>query len=68
MKLVLFSAVWVLGPIIDNAVEPRFRRLAPAAGERASAAFIRVRTQYLALEVTATALFYAIIVLWITRG
>lgn len=64
-KLALFGCVVVLGPIIDNLVEPRFRRLAPPAGESASAEFVRARTQYVALEIAATGLFYAIVVLWV---
>jgi uncharacterized membrane protein len=65
VKLVLFGCVFVLGPIIDNVAEPRFRRLAPPAGEAASPEFLRARTQYLALEIAATGLFYAIVVLWV---
>jgi len=65
VKLVLVGAVWVLGPVIDNVAEPAFRNLAPAAGQTASAAFLQARARYLALEVTATALFYVIIVIWL---
>ena len=65
MKLVLVGAIWVLGPVIDNVVEPKFRQLAPGAGESASPAFIRIRQQYLLLEVIATGLFYVIVVMWV---
>ena len=65
VKLTLVGAIWVLGPIIDNVVEPRFRSLAPAPGEAASPAFFRVQQQYLLIEGVATGLFYAIVVLWI---
>jgi len=65
VKLVLVGAVWVLGPVIDNVAEPAFRTLAPAAGQAASAAFLQARARYLALEFTATALFYVIVVIWI---
>lgn len=65
VKLVLFGCVFVLGPIIDNVAEPRFRRLAPTAGTAASAEFAAARTQYEALEFAATGLFYAIVVLWV---
>jgi len=51
MKLILVGAIWVLGPFIDNVVEPEFQRLAPATGEPASPEFIRVQKQYLALEI-----------------
>lgn len=65
VKLVLVAAVWVLGPLIDNAVEPRFLRLAPASGESPSPAFVRIQRQYLTLEVLATGLFYLIVVIWV---
>lgn len=65
VKLVLFGSVFVLGPIIDNIAEPKFRKLAPAAGKPASPEFIRARQQYVALEVAATLFFYAIVVLWV---
>jgi hypothetical protein len=63
-KLVLVAAVLALGPVIDNVVEPKFRRLAPAAGESPSAAFAAARGRYLALELTATSLFYVIVIMW----
>lgn len=67
VKLVLVGSVFVMGPVIDNVVEPRFRRLAPIGGGPVSAEFSAVRKQYLALEVAATLLFYVITVLWVTR-
>ena len=63
VKIVLVAVIWVLGPIIDNVAEPRFRRLAPAPGEAFSPAFLRARRLYMSLEFTATLLFYVIIVL-----
>jgi hypothetical protein len=65
LKLIHVVAIWVLGPIIDNVVEPKFRKLAPAAGEVASPEFIRIQKQYLTLEVMATGLFYVIIMMWV---
>jgi hypothetical protein len=65
VKLVLVGAIWTLGPLIDNVVEPKFGRLAPAAGEPASAEFIRTQAHYLMLEVIATALFFVIILIWV---
>lgn len=65
VKLVLVGAIWVLGPVIDNAVEPKFKKLAPARGEAASSEFIRILKQYLALEVVATGLFYVITIMWV---
>jgi hypothetical protein len=64
-KLVLVAAIFVLGPVIDNVVEPRFRVLAPRPGTDASPEFVRVRTQYLAIELLATGLFYAVVIIWV---
>ena len=64
-KLVLVAAILVLGPVIDNVVEPRFRLLAPRPGSDASPEFVRVRKQYLALELLATGLFYAVVIIWV---
>jgi hypothetical protein len=65
VKLMLVAAIFVLGPVIDNVIEPRFRVLAPRAGTGASPEFVRVRTQYLALELLATGLFYAVVIVWV---
>lgn len=65
VKLVLVAAIWVMGPLIDNVAEPRFRKLAPAPGEPAAPAFLRIQRQYLALEITATLMFYVIILVWL---
>jgi hypothetical protein len=65
VKLTLVAAIWVLGPVIDKVVEPKFRGLAPGPGESASPAFIRVQRRYLSLEGIATGLFYVIVVMWI---
>lgn len=65
VKLVLVGVIWVLGPVIDNVIRPRFQKLAPGAGESASPAFVQIQQRYVALEVTATGLFYVIIVVWI---
>jgi hypothetical protein len=67
VKLVLVAALWVLGPIIDNVVEPRFRRLAPEVAGAPQPAFLRSMRQYVAWEVVATLLFYVIVVLWQLR-
>lgn len=65
VKLVLVAAIWVLGPFIDNVLEPKFKKLAPASGEPVLPEFNRIRKQYLALEVFATGLFFVIIVFWV---
>jgi len=40
VKLAMVATIWMLGPIIDNVVEPKFRSLAPHPGEQASSAFL----------------------------
>ena len=65
VKIAMVAALWVMGPVIDNVVEPRFRTLAGATGEARTLAFIRIQRQYLALEITATFLFYIIMIVWI---
>ena len=64
VKLLLVGSIWVLGPIIDNVIEPKFRRLAPHPGEEASAGFLQIQRRYLIVELVATGLFYIIIVMW----
>lgn len=66
-KLVLVAAIWALGPVIDNVVEPEFRALAPAPGGAASPAFPAALRRYLLLETVATGLFYVIVVVWVLR-
>ena len=65
VKLVLVGMIWIVGPIIDNVLEPRFHRLAPAMGEMASNSFLQVQKQHLAIEVMAALLFYVILVIGI---
>lgn len=64
-KLVMVASIWVMGPVIDNVAEPRFRQAAPAPGEAASPAFLQSLRRYLLLEVAATGLFYVIVVMWV---
>lgn len=65
IKLVFVAAIWILGPIIDNVVEPKFKQLAPTVDQPASPEFGQIMNKYLALEITATSLFYLIIIYWI---
>jgi Na+-transporting methylmalonyl-CoA/oxaloacetate decarboxylase gamma subunit len=62
-KLILVLAVWVMGPIIDNVVEPKYKKLAPAPGNQASPEFIRIQRRLLTLETIATLDFYVIMML-----
>lgn len=65
VKIVLVALVWVIGPIIDNVVEPKFKKLAPNSDQPASEEFSAVMKAYLALEIIATAIFYTIIIYWV---
>jgi len=63
-KLVLVAIVWTLGPIIDNVAEPKFRKLAPGLGESPSPDFLQAQRRYVLLELSATGLFYVIVLMW----
>jgi len=65
VKVALVAAILIIGPVIDNIVEPKFLKLAPMSGEAVSAEYVRIYRQYVLLEVVATGLFYAIIVMWL---
>lgn len=65
VKLVLVAGVVATGATLDRVIEPKFRALAPGPGSPSAPGFTRVQAQYLALEATATLLFYAIIVYWV---
>lgn len=63
VKIVLVGLVWILGPIIDNGIEPKFIKLAPKPPESPSPGFVSILKQYLAFETIATGLFYVITVM-----
>jgi hypothetical protein len=65
LKVILVGAVWVLGPYIDNVVEPRVEKLTPGPGEAPSLESIRMQRHYLTVEITATALLYTIVAMWV---
>lgn len=65
VKLAMVAVILILGPIIDNVVEPKFVKLAPKPGEVVSAAFLRIHRQFVMVEMVATGLFYVIIVVWL---
>ena len=62
-KLVLVVLIWILGPYIDNAIEPKFIKLAPPIGESPTKEFVKVQKKYLIMETIATMLFYAITIM-----
>jgi len=67
VKLTLVALLWVLGPIIDNVIEPRFRTAAPGPGDEPSAEFIAARQRYLLAEWIGTGAFYVIVLLWVLK-
>ena len=65
IKLIFVAAIWILGPVIDNVIEPRFLKLAPANGQQASVEFAAALNKYLGMEIIATGFFYIIIIIWV---
>jgi Na+-transporting methylmalonyl-CoA/oxaloacetate decarboxylase gamma subunit len=63
VKLILVGVMWVLGPVIDNFIEPKFHAAAHSSGGTPSLAFTQVQKQHLAIESIATIIFYVIMVL-----
>jgi len=63
VKVGFVGLIWVLGPIIDNVVEPKFEKLAPLPGDLASPAFTSIQRKHLALEIAATVLMYTITIM-----
>jgi len=62
-KVILVGFIWILGPFIDNAAEPKLRKSAPLPEGVPTPEFFRIRKQHLALEVLATVVMYVITVL-----
>lgn len=62
-KAALVMALGAIGAVIDKVVEPRFARLAADARAAASPEAARVGRHYLAVELAATVLTCAIVVL-----
>ena len=65
IKLIFVAAIWILGPVIDNVIEPKFLKLAPVSGQQASPEFAGALNKYLGMEIIATGFFYVIIIIWI---
>lgn len=62
-KLVLVVSIWILGPYIDNVIEPKFKKLAPTIGESPTKEFVKIQKKYLVMESIATMLFYVITIM-----
>jgi hypothetical protein len=65
VKLAMVVSILVMGPIIDNVIEPKFKALASEPGGTSSPEFSRIQMRYLVVELAATGMFYAIIVFWV---
>jgi hypothetical protein len=65
VKLVLVLAVWIMGPVIDNVVEPQFNKCVAEANGAVTDEFLRVHKRYMSVEILATGLFYGIIIVWV---
>lgn len=65
LKISLIVVIWLLGPIIDNVIEPKLKSLSDSPNTSSTPALLLVQKQYLALEFTATGLFYFIVFIWI---
>ena len=63
IKLSLVLLIWILGPYIDNAIEPKFIKLAPTAGNSPTKEFLSVNKKYLTFESIATTLIYIITII-----
>ncbi len=62
-KVVIVGVIWVLGPIIDNVVEPKLARLAPVREAEPTPAFHSTQRVYLAAEICATGLMYGAVII-----
>jgi hypothetical protein len=65
IKLILVAIIWILGPVIDNVIEPKFLNLAPVSGQQASTEFAAALNKYFGIEIIATGFFYVIIIIWV---
>lgn len=64
IKLVFVAAIWIIGPVIDNIIEPKFIKYVPTTNQQVTPEFIKILNKYIMLEVIATGLFYIIIIIW----
>lgn len=68
VKLFFVGLIWIIGPIIDNVVEPKFRFMASNSSEQTaqlSVGFEKIQNRYITTEVIATLFFYIVIGIWI---
>ena len=63
LKIILVALIWILGPLIDNVAEPKLKRLVALQEQNLTADFVQAQTQHLVLEIAATVLMYAAVVI-----
>ena len=63
LKIIIVAGIWIIGPIIDSRAEPKVKRLYPSPGAEPSAEFTRSQQQHLLLEIIATAMMYAALII-----
>jgi len=64
VKIILVSMVWIIGPMIDNTIEPKF--VAAVSRENQSSEEVKTSyNRYFTFELVATSMFYAVTVLGI---
>lgn len=57
-KVVFVGLLWLVGPVIDNLVEPRLEKAAPVSAQ-STPDFVSAQRTHLVFEVGATTLMYA---------
>lgn len=62
LKIVLVAFIWILGPIIDNVAEPKLKKMALVPEQTLTADFAQIQKQHLVLEIAATVLMYAVVI------
>ena len=62
-KMALVGIMWILGPVINNVAEPKFRNMVSQPEQFMSAKFKNAKKQYYTLEIIATALMYTIAII-----
>ncbi len=62
-KLILVGLVWVMGPLIDKVIEPRFTRLVVESSASPSEELARAHRQFLSAEAATTGSFYVTMLL-----
>jgi hypothetical protein len=62
-KVIVVGMIWLIGPVIDNVIEPKLDRLAPVGDEPPTAEFKVQQRLHLTCEIAAAVLMYVVFVL-----